>query len=160
MSDPTAILVVVTALGCGLAAGIFFVFSTFVMKALGDVPPAHGIGVMQAINVRVINPWFMTVFLGTGVTSAATVVVALANLGESFAPYLLAGGALYLVGVIWVTMAQNQPRNLALAKLDPAEAESAAFWTRYLREWNAWNHVRTAAPLIAAALEIVALRVG
>ena len=29
-----------TALGCGLIAGAFFAFSTFVMKALATLPPA------------------------------------------------------------------------------------------------------------------------
>ena len=40
-----------TALGCGLVAGAFFVFSTFVMKALGSLPPSQAVRAMQAINV-------------------------------------------------------------------------------------------------------------
>ncbi|MGG6293630.1 hypothetical protein ACQ4M4_04325 [Leptolyngbya sp. AN02str] len=47
-------------LGCGLIAGIFFAFSTFVMNALAQQPPAQGIATMQSINITVINPWFMT----------------------------------------------------------------------------------------------------
>ena len=44
MSDDLLIaLTLVTALGCGLAAGIFFAFSTFVMKALARIPSAQGI---------------------------------------------------------------------------------------------------------------------
>ena len=39
-----------SALGCGLVAGVFFAFSTFVMPALKRLPPAHGIAVMQSIN--------------------------------------------------------------------------------------------------------------
>jgi hypothetical protein len=34
-----------------LIAGVFFAFSTFVMKALVRLPPAQGIAAMQAINV-------------------------------------------------------------------------------------------------------------
>ena len=34
---PTAVL------GCGLVAGIFFAFSTFIMSALGRLPPSDGI---------------------------------------------------------------------------------------------------------------------
>jgi uncharacterized membrane protein len=55
------------ALGCGLVAGIFFAFSTFVMKALAQLEPKEGIAAMQWINITVINPWFMTVFLGTAI---------------------------------------------------------------------------------------------
>lgn len=56
---------VLSALGCGLMAGVFFAFSTFVMKALGALPPAQGIAAMQSINVAVINRWFMAAFFGT-----------------------------------------------------------------------------------------------
>ena len=53
------------ALGAGLVAGIFFAFSTFVMGALGRLPQAAGISAMQSINVVVINPVFLSVFMGT-----------------------------------------------------------------------------------------------
>lgn len=35
-------LKLVSALGCGLIAGVFFAFSSFVMKALGRLAPAEG----------------------------------------------------------------------------------------------------------------------
>jgi len=44
------ILTLVSALGCGLIAGVFFAFSAFVMKALARLPPAQGIAAMQSIN--------------------------------------------------------------------------------------------------------------
>jgi uncharacterized membrane protein len=160
MSDLTVALTVATALGCGIMSGLFFTFSTFVMRALEDVPAPAGVAAMQAINLRVINPWFMAVFLGTAVTSVATIVIAIANLGDSYAPFLIAGGVLYLVGSIAVTMGGNQPRNLALGELDPQAPETARFWTRYLVEWNRLNHVRTLACVIATGLEIGALIAG
>lgn len=51
-------------LSSALSAGIFFTFSTFVMKALAQQLPAQGIATIQSINITVINPWFMTAFLG------------------------------------------------------------------------------------------------
>ncbi len=60
------ILTLISALGCGLVAGVFFAFSTFVMKALDRLPPAQGMTAMQSINVVVINPWFMTAFFRNG----------------------------------------------------------------------------------------------
>ena len=47
-------LTLFSALGCGLVAGIFFAFSTFVMKALTHLLPGQGIAAMQSINVAVI----------------------------------------------------------------------------------------------------------
>jgi uncharacterized membrane protein len=40
------------ALGCGLIAGVFFAFSTFVMKALAQQPAPLGIATMQSITSR------------------------------------------------------------------------------------------------------------
>ena len=39
-----------SALGCGLIAGVFFAFSTFVMNALARQPPAQGIATMQSLT--------------------------------------------------------------------------------------------------------------
>ena len=62
-------LILFSALGSGLVAGIFFAFSTFVMNALGRLAPAQGISAMQAINVTVLNPWFLGAFFGTALGS-------------------------------------------------------------------------------------------
>lgn len=53
------------ALGCGLVAGVFFAFSTFVMSALARLQPAQGIAAMQSINITAINPLFMMAIFGT-----------------------------------------------------------------------------------------------
>ena len=53
--------------GSALMAGLFFAFSTSVMKALKTLSPACGIAAMQSINVLIINPLFLTAFLGTAV---------------------------------------------------------------------------------------------
>jgi hypothetical protein len=59
------VLTFAAAIGAGLVAGIFFAFSSFVMRALARIAPPQGIAAMQSINVAVINPVFMAVFLGT-----------------------------------------------------------------------------------------------
>ncbi|MQA75200.1 MAG: DUF1772 domain-containing protein [Solirubrobacterales bacterium] len=160
MSSAIFILTLATALGSGLVAGFFFGVSTFLMPVLGRLPAAQGIAVMQAINVRVINPWFMTALFGTALACIAVIVAALANLDDSFAPYLLAGGVIYVVATIGLTMAYNVPRNDALAALDPGTAEAARYWARYLAEWTPANHVRGAAALLACGLQIAAIHLG
>lgn len=62
-----------SALGCGLMAGFFYAFSILVMRSLATLPPSQGIAPMQSINVVVINPWFMTPFLGLTVVSVLLV---------------------------------------------------------------------------------------
>lgn len=51
------VLALVAAVGSALIGGAFFAFSSFVMGALGKLPPAQGVAAMQSINVVVINPF-------------------------------------------------------------------------------------------------------
>jgi uncharacterized membrane protein len=150
-------LTFLAALGSGLIAGVFFAFSGFVMAALGRLPADQGVAAMQAINVAVLNPWFFVAFFGTAAVCAVLAVAALFRWNEAGAILLLAGSLLYLVGTIIVTLRLNVPLNNALAAAQPERAESAALWTRYRTEWTAWNHLRTAASLAAAAAFIGAL---
>ena len=148
-----------TALGCGLVAGVFFAFSAFVMPALKRLPPSQGIAAMQSINRLAVTPAFMTALFGTAVACGALAVWALLARDERFAPYLLVGGALYLLGTILLTIAYHVPRNEVLAKVEPHSANAESYWRHYLSGWTAWNHVRAVAALAAAATLTVALHV-
>jgi uncharacterized membrane protein len=112
---------------------------------------------MQSINVAVITPLFLPVFLGTGVACAALAVWSALDLQRPGSHLLLAGSLIYLTGTFLVTMICNVPRNNLLATADPASAAGARLWTAYLREWTAWNHVRTIASAAAAVAFILAL---
>ena len=102
----------------------------------------------------------MTALFGTALACIALAGWAWADLAEPYAPYLLAGSGLYLVGVIAVTIAYHVPRNEALARLQPTSAAAASHWTRYLPRWTAWNHVRAAAALASAGALTVAIHLG
>jgi uncharacterized membrane protein len=152
-----AILTVVSALGAGLVAGLFFAFSTAVMKALRSLPPVHGIAAMRSINVVILNPLFLSIFLGTSLTCAVTAVMAVqAWTSDPGAIFRLAGSLLYLGGAFAVTILFNVPRNNALAAVAPG-AGAERLWQDYLTTWTAWNHVRTAAAAAAALLLTMAL---
>jgi uncharacterized membrane protein len=120
--------------------------------------PAQGIAAMQAINVAAINRSFLGAFFGTATACAVLAVASLLSWPEPGALFLLVGSTLYLVGTILVTIAFNVPLNDALAAVEPASAEGVSLWHRYLARWTTWNHVRTAASLIAAAALMMALR--
>ncbi|MGC1395742.1 MAG: anthrone oxygenase family protein [Coleofasciculaceae cyanobacterium] len=145
------------ALGCGLIAGVFFAFSTFVMSALARLEPAQGIAAMQSINITVINPWFMTAFLGTAAACLFLAISSLLKWHQPSAAYLLLGSLLYLVGTFGVTMIGNVPLNEALAKVNPESTDGANLWASYLTNWTMWNHLRTVAALAAAASFTIAL---
>src|SRR5262245_15462605 len=146
------VLTLLSALGSGLMAGVFFAFSAAVMSALSRLPPASGIAAMQSINVAVINPVFLTALLGTALACGAVAISSLWTWHEPGARLRLAGSLAYLAGTFLVTIVFNIPRNNALAAVDPASAGGARLWAGYLTGWTAWNHVRTVAALAAAAL--------
>lgn len=144
-------------IGAGIVGGVFFAFSTFVMRALAELPASQGVAAMQRINVVVINPLFMAVFLGTALLAAACVVIAVMNRGSVAASLLLAASLLYLLGAFLVTIGFNVPRNERLASLDPASAQASDYWAVYLREWSRWNHVRCVASVASAVCSAAAL---
>jgi len=150
-------LTLFAALGCGLVAGVFFAFSAFVMKALARLPPGEGIAAMQSINVAVLNPWFLGAFFGTAAACVLALISSLLRWHEPGTVYLLVGSVLYLMGSLLVTIVFNVPRNESLASLTPADPNGPRLWTGYVASWTAWNHVRTAASLAAAASFSVAL---
>jgi uncharacterized membrane protein len=154
-------LTLLGALGCGLmAGGVFFAFSAFVMKALAGLPPKQGVAAMQAINVTAVTPAFMVALFGTTVACGALMVSALFAWDERFAPYLLVGSALYLVGTILLTLVYHVPRNEALATVELNGADAESLWPRYLSGWTAWNHVRATTAFAAAITFTIALHVG
>ena len=152
------LLLLTAAVGSGLIGGLFFAFSTFIMKAFDRLPPAQAIAAMQAINVTVLNPVFFAAFLGTGLVSIGLVAIAVVNRTEPAATFIMFGAAAYLMGSILVTIMANVPLNNRLAGVR-LEAEGLNnSWQSYRGPWTRWNHVRTVASLTAAAAYGVATK--
>jgi uncharacterized membrane protein len=161
MSAPLYALVFAAALGAALNAGLFFIFSVCIMQALGRLEADEGISAMQSINRTIINPAFMAAFLGTALLSVAIVTVAILQWSAPDAApglgWAMAGGIVFLLGAIGVTLVFNVPLNNTLDRADPDNAEGATFWARYLDVWTKWNHIRTVGSLLSTALFILAL---
>jgi uncharacterized membrane protein len=150
-------LKVIATLSCGLIAGVFFAFSSFILTALARRPSAQGIAMMQSINIAVITPLFMLVFLGAGVLCLLLLVLTINKWDRSDSLYLLLGSLLYLFGVLGVTIGFNVPLNNKLANVVPNSSEAANQWAKYLTEWTICNHVRTLAALGATAVFAISL---
>lgn len=146
----------VTLLGAALIAGVFFAFSSFVMKALAAVPTPQGIAAMQSINVVVINRSFLGVFFGTAGLSLLMAGLAFSGAASSAAPLFLSGAIFYLAGTFLVTVLANVPLNNQLAAVSASHAVSGSTWKHYLVRWTKWNHVRT----VSAGLSTLAYVAG
>jgi uncharacterized membrane protein len=159
--SPVVVLTTVAAIGSAAVGGIFYAFSTFVMKGLDRAQPAEAITAMRGINAEApVNAPFLAMLLGSALLALAVGVVAVTRIGQPGSWSLLAGAVFGLGGVI-VTMAFNVPLNNHLEGVDPAglsAADAASQWRAYLSTWTAWNHVRTATALVGAALMLIGLR--
>jgi len=151
------ILILFTCIGTGTVGGIFFAFSSFVMKALAELPAAQSVAAMQRINVVVLNRAFLVLFVGTAALGVTCIAAAFFPWSAPRSPLLVAAGALYVVGSFLVTGRCNVPMNDRLARMDALSPEAAAYWPRYVQEWLRWNHVRTAASAASCACCALAL---
>ena len=141
VSGPLQALTIVTALGCGLNAGVFFAFSSFVMQALARLEPPQAVAAMQSINARAVTPVFMLALFGTGLLCVVLAGWALTDLSAASAPYLLAGCALYVLGGLLMTMGFHVPRNTALDRVEPAGPGAERAWNDFFASWLPGNHV-------------------
>ncbi|MBB3036723.1 DUF1772 domain-containing protein [Hoyosella altamirensis] len=159
MLDTAALIVLALATFLtGLSAGVFFAYSCSVMLALRTVPDRIFIDVMQRINNAIVNPWFLSVYIG----SAPLIVVSVALLAFSgtAGPAVAAGLALLLYATtMLITGRVNIPLNVELEAADPDDnaehlrSARAHFEPRWIR----FNLVRTATACAAAAALCLAL---
>ena len=150
MNLVTQALAVTSLLGSAIIAGVFFAFSSFIMKALAKLPSSEGIAAMQSINVVVLNPGFLGTFMGTAALSVVIAVVAIMGWGTPWAPWLLAGAVAYFVGTFLVTGLGNVPLNDQLAAVSARDSGAVPVWQHYLARWTLLNTIRTIAAVVAA----------
>ena len=141
--------------GSGLLSGLYFIFSFCVMQSLNEQPPSSAIATMNTINVRIVNPAFMVVFMGTPL-AAAWILQRCIKEGVRSSPdnlHAAAGALLLLVGEFLLTLVLHIPKNDALAAYAAARGgDDALTWSNYYTSWTAWNHVRMIASIAACAL--------
>jgi uncharacterized membrane protein len=157
MSALTSTLMIAALLGAALVGGIFFAFSNFIMRALASVPAPGGMQAMQSINVTVLNPGFLGLFMGTALIFLVLAVLALLDWRAAHSPWLLGAAAAYLGGTWAVTVSGNVPLNDRLAEQVPEGAESEGVWQDYLERWTRLNSQRAGASILAAFLLLLAM---
>lgn len=120
----------------GVLAGVYVAFLVAVMPALHDQPDEVFVRVMNRINVVIVNPAFLALFVGAPLT-------AMVALRWQSGPVGIVAAALAFAALM-ITIAANVPLNNALAGAGSRAAFEAP--------WLVWHAVRTAASLGAAVL--------
>lgn len=151
-------LVPIVALGStAFVAGLLWIFSACVMPALDSIQPAQSLAAMKIINTDIVTPVFVPLFLASLGASVAAVVVSVGSLPED--GWLLAGGAIHLVGAMAVTAAVHLPLNNRFESLDESPA-AVAEWQAGATRWTRFNHVRATAAILAAIAYAVHLAIS
>ncbi|MGA5541684.1 DUF1772 domain-containing protein [Mycobacterium sp. NPDC051198] len=154
--SPVVVLVAIAAIASAAAGGIYYAFSTFVMRGLNRTGPVEAITAMRGMNAEAnTNAPFLMMLLGSALLALVVGVFAVAQIGRPGSWFLLAGAIFGVLGIL-VTMLFNVPLNNHLDQVDLADA--AAEWHAYLTTWTAWNHVRAASGFISAVLLLIGLR--
>lgn len=148
-------VIAAASVATGLVAGVFLTFSDFVMRSLVASAPAAGMEAMQEINRKVYRSVFMVLLLGMVPVSLAIAAYGAVSAAGAAGAWLVAGAALYILGVFAVTAAGNVPMNKLLDALERTESQGFGYWAHYGQRWTALNHLRTAGSAGAAICYLV-----
>ena len=157
MSTLVTVTAMLASIGSALVAGIFFAFSNFIMKALARLPSSEGMAAMRTINITVLNPAFLGLFMGTTVISLLVSLLAIWRWEMSASPYYLAGSLFYLVGTFLVTGMGNVPLNNKLASVSDNDPAAGDTWQHYIVRWTRLNTMRTLSATVAALMLLIGL---
>lgn len=137
-------LLAVATLTMGLMAGVFGLYAHTVMPGLRKTDDRTFVSAFQAIDRAIINPVFMSTFVGALVCPGVATLFFMPSGQRSVLPWCFGAFVLYL----WVfvsTVAVNVPLNDAIKAAGDADhiADLRSVRVRFNEaKWNRWNLVR------------------
>ncbi|MGI8458419.1 MAG: hypothetical protein ACR2LI_09950 [Propionibacteriaceae bacterium] len=109
IQPPVQLAAVVLA---GLVAGLLLAFAVAVLPGLAKVDDQTFVATMRSINVAILNPVFLLLWLGAPLLAIGTAGLSLRS--KEAIPWAIAG-ALLMIATFVITAAVNIPLNDALA---------------------------------------------
>ena len=156
-----SIVAVLSLVLTAAVSGVFFAFSNSVVPGLNAVRPEQAITSMTSINRVILNPLFLSSFVGPPVAAVLAGILILVEGSTPAGLLYLAAAVVYALSCIVPTATVNVPLNNSLDSgtipTDPEEATRT--WNAYSGRWLKWNHWRAVGSLVAVALSGVALLV-
>jgi uncharacterized membrane protein len=144
----TSILLFAATITTGSVAGLFYGFACAVMPGLRRVDDRTFVATFGAINRRIINAWFLLIFLGSPVLIAAAGVAQFVAGGEQ--PWVpMAAAAALTVASATITGAVNVPLNNALDAASNRHEDPALVRAAFETRWRRGNVARTVASTAA-----------
>ena len=153
----TDVALVAATTTVGVTAGVMFCYQIAIMPGLHELSDREFISAFQHLDRKIVSPLFLLAFFGGGALLVAGTALEGSD-SERFG-LLLGASAVYVLGVLVVTMTWHVPRNAALARVpSTATAEEAArARTSFEGAWNRLHVVRTLSAVASLALVAMAL---
>nr|WP_223295039.1 anthrone oxygenase family protein [Marinomonas mediterranea] len=136
-------------------AGVYFAFSSFIMRSLRSLSPLEGAKAMIRINEVVLKSAFMPLFFGS--TLGHTLLALWMSLAPPAMPsaLLITANMAYLIGMFVCTAIFNVPLNNRLLSYKDDEEQLKHYWRTYQSDWGKWNLVRTLACTLSALMLLI-----
>lgn len=150
---------IIATLLTGLTAGLCFTWTNAVTTGIGRLDNLGYLQAFQQMNRAIINPLFMIVFFGPFIVHFLNVVL-FRNSSSTVMVMLIAAAALYILGVVLMTILGNVPLNQVLDKTDLVKAsmeDLQALRDRFEVKWNRMHLVRTITSALSFLLLLLSL---
>ena len=160
--DVLQVVLVISALLCGLVTGLLLGFVVVAMPGIGTLSDREflrGFAVMDKV-IQDRQPVFMLAWVGSVAAVIATAVLGIVDLHGTDRVLSVLAAALYLLGVQLPTAAINIPLNNAVQALDLDRMDEPALATArraFEPRWNRWNAIRTGLGTITTILLLILL---
>ncbi len=152
-------ILITTVLFSGLIAGLLFGYACSVNLGLHYLSDAGYVKAMQAINIKIQNVYFFTVFIGILFLMPASAWLSFSAINKTAFYFLLVATLIYFAGTFGITIFGNIPLNNQMAAIDLATINNetlSAFRNHFESLWNTYHFIRTLASIISFLLTIIA----
>ena len=158
MEITQAAVLIIATLTVGLMAGVFAIYANAIMPGLSRTDDRTFVGAFQSIDTAIINPLFLTTFLGALVSTGVAAVLQLGEDDRSVLLWILAALVLYLA-VFVVTLRIQRTAQRRYQGGWAARSHRRARVREQFDEatWARWNLIRAFATIAAFGCLAVAL---
>lgn len=153
------IVLIVLVVLTGLAAGLCFTWSNAVTPGIGKLDDRGFLQAFQHMNRSILNPAFFIVFFGPFFLHLINIYV-FGKASSSLILLLSVAAALYILGVVLVTIFGNVPLNELLDKTDLIAAnanELKSIREKFEVKWNRFHLIRTISSTISFVLLLISI---
>ncbi len=153
------LVIYISILLTGLTAGLCFTWTNAITPGIGQLNDMDFLQAFQQMNRSIINPLFIIVFFGPLISHSLTIYLKYRIADIAFWIYV-AAAALFILGVLFITIFKNVPLNTILDDTDLAKLSAEdlkALRQKFETPWNQWHLVRTVCSIASFVLLIYGL---